>query len=341
MRRFLAGILLVPLLLAAAALLAWRDAQGTLAAPLPITEKFIYEIPVGAPLQQVIADLRQRGVVLDRRLGLYLRIYAEVKKLNLRAGEYELTPGISAIELLTTFASGKTLLHELRIVEGWTFAQAMKVIAADPDLAHSLEGKSPEQVMAQLGYTDTFAEGRLFPDTYRFPKGLSDITFLRRAAATMDAMLQKEWDGRDADLPYASPADALIMASIVEKETGQASERPEVAGVFVNRLRSGMKLQTDPTIIYGLGPAFDGNLRKIDLETDGPYNTYTRAGLPPTPICLPGRASLHAVLHPAQTKALYFVSRGDGTHVFSETYDAHSAAVQKFQIAPHAAHGKK
>jgi UPF0755 protein len=187
-------------------------------------------------------------------------------------------------------------------------------------------------VIAALGLQADHPEGRLFPDTYRFARGMTDIAFLRRAAGTLQRVLDEEWATRAEGLPYATADEALIMASIIEKETGAAHERPEIAGVFVRRLRLGMRLQTDPTVIYGLGASFDGNLRRIDLTTDTPYNTYTRAGLPPSPICLAGRASIRAALHPAPGTALYFVSRGDGTHVFSDTLQQHNEAVRQYQL---------
>lgn len=201
-----------------------------------------------------------------------------------------------------------------------------------PELEHTVgQVTDKNALMTTLGYTGISPEGRFFPDTYRFPKGTTDTAFLRRAYASMETVLQQEWAQRAADLPYRVMDEALVMASIIEKETGVPDERALIAGVFVNRLRIGMRLQTDPTVIYGLGKGFDGNLRRVDLLNDTPFNTYTRAGLPPTPICLPGRASIHAALHPADTQALYFVSRGDGTHFFSDSLEAHNAAVDQFQ----------
>jgi UPF0755 protein len=208
----------------------------------------------------------------------------------------------------------------------------MKLLAAHPDVLHTLKDLTGEAVMSAIGHPGDAWEGRFFPDTYRFTKRTSDVEILKRAYAAMDTALNQAWAGRATDLPYATPAEALTMASIVEKETGVADERTRVAGVFVRRLKSGMRLQTDPTLIYGLGNAFDGNLRKRDLLADGPYNSYLRPGLPPTPICLPGRAAIEAALHPADGTELYFVARGDGTHQFSTTIEEHEAAVRKYQL---------
>jgi UPF0755 protein len=206
------------------------------------------------------------------------------------------------------------------------------VIRGSDALKQTLAPDELASLPQRLGLDTDWAEGRLFPDTYHFARGTADVAFLRRAAAAMDAVLDEEWRQRAPGLPYQNPLEALVMASIIEKETGVAEERAVIAGVFVNRLRLGMRLQTDPTVIYGLGTRFDGNLRRQDLLEDTPYNTYTRAGLPPTPICMPGRASIHAALQPAQTKALFFVSRGDGSHEFSETLEQHNAAVARYQL---------
>jgi UPF0755 protein len=217
-------------------------------------------------------------------------------------------------------------------VEGWTFRQLLSALRRHEAVRDTLDGLSDEAIMARLGYPGKHPEGRFLPETYQFPRGTSDLEFLRRAYDGMQRALAAAWQGRAEDLPLDSPHEALVLASIVEKETGLASERARIAGVFVRRLRRGMRLQTDPTVIYGLGEAFDGNLRRRDLAADTPYNTYTRAGLPPTPICLPGKAAIEAVMHPAHGTSLYFVARGDGSHQFSDTLEAHNRAVQKYQL---------
>jgi UPF0755 protein len=236
------------------------------------------------------------------------------------------------VDLIALLVSGKVLLHELRLVEGWTFAQALQAVRGNPVLQHTLTDYTPRAVMTALGKPELHPEGRFYPDTYKFARGTSDLAFLQRAFTAMEQVLAAEWAQRSQEVPYRNADEALIMASIVERETGAPGERAEIAGVFVRRLQKRMRLQTDPSVIYGLGASFDGNLRRRDLLSDTPYNTYTRAGLPPTPICLPGRAAIHAALHPAAGETLYFVSRGDGSHQFSETIAEHNAAVRKYQL---------
>lgn len=330
MRRVL---FLLPVLLLAA-FWGYQDVHARLNASLNISKKQDFEIRPGSGLQQVIAALQREGIMPADRTAPYLRGYARLYGQNtqIKAGEYELTPGMSTLDLLRLFVSGKTVLHTLRIIEGWNFQQMMKAVREHPRLEQTLGDADGEDVMSAIGRPDVHPEGRFFPDTYQFPKGTTDVAFLRRAYTAMQHMQEQEWAKRQPDLPYASPEEALIMASIVEKETGLASERALIAGVFVNRLRMGMRLQTDPTVIYGLGESFDGNLRRIDLQTDTPYNTYTRAGLPPTPICLPGRAAFRAALKPQPTRAIFFVARRDGSHQFSETLDQHNQAVREFQL---------
>jgi UPF0755 protein len=223
---------------------------------------------------------------------------------------------------------------ELRVIEGWTFGQLRAALDASPFLSHDTERLGAEELLARIGARESHPEGLFFPDTYLFARSSSDLAVLRRAYRAMQRHLAEEWAQRAADAPYKIPYEALIMASIVEKETGRAEEREQIAGVLVNRLRIGMALQVDPSVIYGLGTQFDGNLKRVHLSTDGPYNTYTRPGLPPTPIALPGLASLRAALRPAQTKALYYVSRGDGTSQFSRSLEEHNRAVSKYQLQP-------
>lgn len=335
MSRFVAGLAVLVFTMLVIGYVGQRDLQDVLGRPLQIQQTTFFEVVKGRRLDQVIADVAQRGWLPADRAQLYLRIYVRLKPslAGVKAGEYEIKPGTTSLDLLSLFASGQIALHELRIVEGWRFSQALEAVKHNPVLVHTLPADvSAAQVMATLGRPAEDAEGRFFPDTYHFPRGTTDIAYLRRAHAAAHKLLQEEWDRREPGLPYRTPYDALIMASIVERETGAPEERAQIAGVFVRRLAKGMRLQTDPTVIYGLGERFDGNLRKTDLLADAPYNTYTRGGLPPTPICLPGRAALHAAMHPAPGDALYFVSRGDGTHQFSATLSEHEAAVRRYQL---------
>ncbi len=248
----------------------------------------------------------------------------------IQAGEYAIAPGASVRDLLRLLQSGATVQHALTIVEGMTVRELRARLRAEPALLHTLDPISDADLLAALGLPAGHPEGRFLPDTYRFPRGTTDRDFLRRANAALDHALVEAWADRAAKLPLASAAELLTLASVVEKETGLAAERALIAGVFVRRLQKGMRLQTDPTVIYGLGVRFDGNLRKQDLMTDGPYNTYTRRGLPPTPICLPGREALRAAARPAAGDALYFVANGDGGHVFSATLEQHNAAVRRY-----------
>lgn len=324
-------MILVALLVVGLAL----DVKRELAAPLAITAPVRFEIAPGSSLPKVLADARARGLFGSDRQSRYLGVLARIEgtAAAIKAGEYLLEPGLKPRELLALWVSGKTVLQELQLIEGWRFADAVKRVRAAPALIHTLpESLDAAALMAALGRPGQFPEGRLFPDTYRFTKGMSDVAFLRNALAAQDKVLAEEWAQRAPNLPYDAPEQALTMASIIEKETGVAAERPQIAGVFVRRLQLGMRLQTDPTVIYGIGDTYDGNIRSRDLVTDTPYNTYTRDGLPPTPICLPGREAIHAALHPAEGEALYFVARGDGTHHFSATLAEHNAAVKHYQL---------
>ncbi|MES0875127.1 endolytic transglycosylase MltG [Sinimarinibacterium thermocellulolyticum] len=321
------------LVIAVSALLI--DAARVLQGPLRLDGERTLLLEPGTSAALLVQRLAQDGWLdAQPRSTWYLRAYTRLSgaATQLKAGEYAVPAQTSPLELLELIVSGQTILHELRLIEGWTFRQALAAVRAHPQLRQTLESAEGPAVMAAIGRAGQHPEGRLFPDTYRFSRGMTDVAFLRRAAETMDRVLAEEWAARAEDLPYAMPDEALVMASIIEKETGVEHERGQIAGVFVRRLRLGMRLQTDPTVIYGLGERFDGNLRRHHLLTDGEYNTYTRSGLPPTPICLPGRASLRAALNPAPGKTLYFVARGDGTHEFSETLEAHNAAVRRYQL---------
>ena len=267
-------------------------------------------------------DGATRFVILARLLGAAGRI---------KAGNYEVTGSLSPLVLLRKVTEGDYTQSAVTFVEGWTFHQVRKALDANPAVRHDTLNLSEADIRQRLGIEQSSLEGLFFPDTYHFSSGAGDLAILRRAHKLMQSHLAAQWDKRAADVPLNSPYEALILASIVEKETGRAAERPLVASVFVNRLRIGMKLQTDPTVIYGMGETFDGNLRKRDLAADTPYNTYTREGLPPTPIAMPGLASLNATLNPPKNNFLYFVSRGDGTSHFSRTLEEHGRAVTKYQ----------
>lgn len=323
-RAWLLPLLLLPLIAAD----VWMQLHAPLALDAPTTA----ELNFGERFDHWLGALAERGLFASARQRWYLSGYARFsgKAAALRAGEYRLDVGVYPLGLIGLLQSGKVVLHELRLTEGWRFAQAWRTIQDDPNVQHTLAAANPAELMRALGKPEVDAEGQLFPDTYRFPKNTSDLALLRQANAALEKILASEWAARAPNLPYGSPQQALVMASIVEKETAAASERPIIAGVFVRRLQLGMRLQTDPTVIYGVGEAYDGSLHTRDLQTDTPYNTYTRSGLPPTPICLPGREAIHAALHPDDGHALYFVARGDGTHQFSDTLEQHNAAVRRF-----------
>lgn len=289
-----------------------------------------FEVPQGASLRAVAQGLEQRGLL--ECPGTWVRHAKRTGgSTRIQAGEYRLMPGTSPAALLEQLVAGDVVLHALMLPEGWTIRQGLAAIQRHPQVKVELRGVSDEELMARLGFPDRRPEGWFFPDTYRFPRGTSDRALLLQAHARMQRELQAAWERRAQGLPLESPYDALILASLVEKETGAADERPLIAGVFVNRLRRGMRLQTDPSVIYGLGEKFDGNLRRRDLLNDTPYNTYTRSGLPPTPVALPGRAALEAAVRPAKTSSLYFVATGlgDGRHFFAESLVAHNANVSR------------
>jgi len=312
--------------LLASAELAWYAFS-----PVPLrTDPAEFSIKAGSSLKNATRQMIESGVELGAwKFNLLGRLLG--KAASIKAGSYEVRGGITPLALLDKLSAGEVTQTELAFIEGWTFRQMRAALDADPEVRHDSSALSDAQIMTRLDAAGRSPEGLFFPDTYLFGKGSSDLEILRRAYQAMQRQLQAEWEQRAPDLPYRSPYEALIMASVIEKETGESTDRAMIGGVFVNRLRIGMMLQTDPTVIYGLGEKFDGNLRKKDLRADTPHNTYTRAGLPPTPICMPGQAALHAALNPAQTKALYFVARGDGTSEFSHTLAEHERAVSKYQ----------
>ena len=306
--------------------------RGAMERPLRIGgEPFIYTVPSGASITRVARDLEAAGIV-DSALRLVLQARWSGDAGRIKAGEYALEPGLTPNGLLDLLVEGVVVQHPFTIIEGWTFRELRRRIAESVVLAQTLEGLSDGEVMAKLGHPEMHPEGRFFPETYHFPSGATDLQLLSRAFDAMSDYLESAWARRDADLPLSSPDEALVLASIVEKETGAAEERARIAGVFVSRLRRGMRLETDPTVIYGLGDDFDGNLTKADLKRDTPYNTYTRKGLPPTPIAIASAAAIDAVAAPIEDGSLYFVSKGDGRHVFSSNYDDHRKAVRRYQI---------
>ncbi|MBV6476081.1 MAG: endolytic transglycosylase MltG [Rhodocyclaceae bacterium] len=289
-----------------------------------------FAIQSGSPLRAASRQIAQAGVpIADWQFTLLGRILG--KAAGIKAGSYEISQGITPLQLLEKITKGDVTQTEILLLEGWTFRQMRATLDAHPDIRHDTAGLTDLQVMEKLGLEGS-PEGRFFPDTYLFARNSSDIDILRRAYRQMDQVFSAGWAAREKGLPYSSPYEALILASIVEKETGKTGDRAQIASVFLNRLKRGMLLQTDPTVIYGLGEKFDGNLRKRDLLADGPYNTYTRPGLPPTPIAMPGTASIQAVMHPAKTEMLYFVARGDGSSQFSRTLEEHNRAVAKYQL---------
>src|SRR5580692_4087589 len=329
--RIFASLLALLAVAAGAAFGLWRHLDAEMDRPAPAADPVRIQVTPGEPLRQVLSRLQQQGALRSaREVEWYLRLHR--LRPRAQAGNYEVAPHSSARGVLEQFESGRVVLEQLTIVEGWNFLQLRHALDADASLLHSTRGATDAALMTVLGHEAQAPEGRFFPDTYRFAAGTSDRRILELAYERMQAELAAAWETRAPDLPLASADEALILASVVEKETGREDERPKVAAVFVNRLRRGMRLQSDPTVIYGLGDRYDGNIHTRDLETDTPYNTYTRAGLPPTPIALPGAASLHAVLHPADIDARYFVAtgNGDGTHHFSATLAEHDVALRAY-----------
>ena len=331
--RAFAWFVLLLALLGGIAAYFYVDYQRFADAPLaPLAEQKTIDVPLGSALPGVLHELHAQGI--ETGSPWYWRALARQTGVagKLHAGEYALPPGITPRGLLAKMAAGEVIQHHFTIVEGWTFAQLREALARDAGLKQTLAGRDDAALMRQLGAADTPPEGWFLPETYNYVKGMSDADVLKRAHEAMRKTLDKLWAERAPDLPLESPYQALILASIVEKETARADERPQIAGVFLHRLKIGMRLQTDPAVIYGLGARYDGKIHRRDLDADTPYNTYTRSGLPPTPIALPGKASLEAAMHPTETDALYFVARGDGTHEFSKTLDAHNQAVARYQL---------
>lgn len=323
------GLLILGLLITGGAFLVARDKlqQPVVSGELPLT----LVVKPGMSFREVARSLARGGGFADDRLLTWYARWREVASL-VQAGEYRVMPGTSVDALLAQLVDGNVVLHSLTVVEGWTFGQFLAALRQHPDVRQTLEGLDQAGVMAALGYADQHPEGRFFPDTYSFARGTTDVKILQQAYAAMKTQLATIWAHADDSCPLASAYEALILASIIEKETGRDDERGQIAGVFCRRLARGMRLQTDPTVIYGMGEAFNGNITRRDLRSDTPYNTYTRFGLPPTPIALPGAASLAAAVNPQDTDALFFVATGDGDggHYFSRTLAEHEQAVARY-----------
>lgn len=329
LRAIAALVLLLGLGAAAVVYLEYRRFADT---PLAIEEERTIEVELGTPFVLIVRNLEQDGLTGAHPL-MWRALALEMGVMDgLHAGEYVIGHGTTPRQLLQRMARGGVNQHSFTIVEGWTFRELRAALAKVPTLEHATSALSDAELMALIGAAGVHPEGRFLPETYKFPKGWSDQKLLERAHAALKSTLEREWAERDEGLPLESAEQALVLASIVEKETGRPDERPRIAGVFVRRLQKGMLLQTDPTVIYGLGTSFDGNLTRAHLVGDTPYNTYVRPGLPPTPIALPGRAAISAVLHPAAGAEIYFVSRGDGSHEFTATLDEHNRAVARYQL---------
>ena len=330
MQKLVRRLLLVLLFFAALAAMVGGAAAWWLGQPLKLAHTSVeLEIEPGTSPRGIAQAAVDAGVQTDARL-LYYWFRLSGQDRQIRAGNYELTAGVTPRSLLQKLVRGEESLRAITFLEGWTFRQMRAQLAKDEFLKHDTAGMTDAQIMQALGKPEVAAEGMFFPDTYTYAKGSSELAVLRRALHAMERRLEEAWAQRSSDTPLKSPYEALVLASIVEKETGRDSDRGQIAGVFSNRLRIGMRLQTDPAVIYGVGEAFDGNLRRRDLQTDTPWNTYTRAGLPPTPIAMPGKASLMAAVRPEPTKAYYFVARGDGSSHFSANLDEHNRAVNRY-----------
>ncbi|MGN2244330.1 endolytic transglycosylase MltG [Frateuria sp. GZRR33] len=324
---------LVLLAVLATLVAGWYDFERFSRTPLTVgTQRQTLDVSRGSSLRGIVAQLRGRN--LTHAPSLYWRVLAERMRVadRLHAGEYALDPGTTPGQLLDAMAAGRVLQRDFTIVDGWTFRQLRDALAKVPSLRHDDAALDDAELMRRIGAPGEKPEGRFLPETYAYVKGDGDLDILKRAHQAMARTMAELWPGRDKDLPLATPYEALILASIVEKETGRADERSKIAGVFVRRLENHMLLQTDPAVIYGMGEAYAGNIRRSDLLADTPYNTYLHAGLPPTPIALPGRPAIQAALHPAPGKALYFVARGDGSHVFASSLAEHNRNVACYQL---------
>jgi len=328
MLKLIKNLLVLGLLLGLAAG-GWFYWQVSSPLALP-SESVDFQIPEGVGMRAAAREVAKAGIPVDPWMLVVLSKVLRVES-SIKAGSYEVSRGVTPLNLLAKLTRGDVTQTDISFIEGWTFRQMRDRLDAHPDVRHDSKGLTEAEILRRIGASESKAEGLFFPDTYLFAKQSKDLDILARAYRAMQGHLAREWTDKATGLPYANAYQALIMASIVEKETGNDQDRPMVAAVFANRLRQGMMLQTDPSVIYGIGSKFDGNLRKRDLLADTPYNTYTRLGLPPTPIAMPGLASLRATLHPAASTAIYFVARGDGSSQFSRTLDEHNQAVNRYQ----------
>ena len=317
-------------LLSIALLFFWDSYNHVLTAPVIFNHDKVIEIKKGDSFNKITQQLIEQDIAIKP---LWFKLIAHDRKIanKLKAGEYVLAVGLTMPEILAKLVEGKSLQYSITFPEGWSFKQVLQEIQKNSHITQTLDAGNFKSVMSQLNSEYTHPEGLFFPDTYFFDKNATDLSLLKKAYLKMQLVLGVEWDDKEEGLPIKSAYQALILASIVEKETGAAKERPEIAGVFTRRLRKKMLLQTDPTVIYGMGDKYKGDIRYKDLREETPYNTYVIKGLPPTPIAMPGKAAIHAALHPAKGKSIFFVSRGDGTHVFSETLRQHNNAVNKYQ----------
>lgn len=308
----------------------WQGLQ-TLEKPISLEEPVLFSVPIGAGYDQIARAMQDTGLIED---SLWMRIYARLNpaQSRLQAGEYQFNNGMSRLDMIQRMVSGDTKQWEIQFIEGWTFQEMRRAVANNDRIEKVTSDWTNDQIMAAMGAEGAHPEGRFFPDTYLYTSLETDLDLYKRAFSRMEQVLAEEWENRSEELPYDSPYEALIMASIVERETGAAHERADVAGVFVRRLHKGMRLQTDPTVIYGMGDSYQGRITRKDLRTRTEYNTYRIDGLPPTPIALAGREAIHAALHPAEGDSFYFVARGDGTHKFSRTLAEHQEAVRQFQL---------
>lgn len=330
MLRVVKILAVLAVLVGVGALAGYHYWESRLAAPIEVEETTLYEVPRGAGFHQVVRELAGRGILRDPWAFRLLTRLEPESVPSLRAGEYALEPGMSGRELLALLGSDRVVTYPLTVPEGRTFAQLREALERAPKLEQRTRGLSDDEIMALLGQEGEHPEGRFFPDTYRYHKGMSDLDILRQAHSRMEAILAEVWAERREELPIDSPYEALILASLIERETGTPEERREIAGVFTRRLERGMRLQTDPTVIYGMGERYAGRITRADLREATPYNTYVIDGLPPTPIALPGRPALEAAVDPEPGDTLYFVSRGDGTHHFSRTLREHNNAVNRY-----------
>lgn len=308
----------------------WQGLE-TLEKPVSLKEPVLFDVPSGSAFSRVAQQMEAEGLV---EKSLWLRLHGRLNpdQARIRAGEYEFTDGMSARDMVDAMVAGDIKHWSIQFIEGWTFKDMRAALASAERLRQEAADWTDEEIMKAMGAEGEHPEGRFFPDTYLFASNDSDLDLLKRSFNRMETVLAEEWDNREEGLPYDKPYEALIMASIVERETGVPHERDEVAGVFVRRLEKGMRLQTDPTVIYGMGDKYQGRIGSRDLRTYTPYNTYRIDGLPPTPIALPGQEAIHAALHPKEGDSLYFVARGDGTHKFSRTLAEHQKAVREFQL---------